>query len=163
MGFNNCLVYLYRCILLIVLPVSISFYSISAVMGKGITEQKKEQSQEKKVKSKTAEKKGNKKKAKKNTPKKVNVKVEMTAKPKEVLPQVETKTPVKKEEGSHLPLLETKKTKAEKAAQMAAQTNENPTLIQTKDQEGRTIYEGAFGSRYVLNNNGKKLYLKPTK
>jgi hypothetical protein len=37
------------------------------------------------------------------------------------------------------------------------------THVVTTDAEGRTIHEGAFGSRYVINKNGKKFYLKKIK
>lgn len=119
-------------------------------------EQKKEQGTEKKVKNRTAEKKTVKKKAKK--------KKESISKPKEETVVIEPKGTTTQEGYTHLPLLETKKSKAEKAKTFKASPEiHDSKVLSSVDHEGRTIFEGPYGSHYVLNKNGKKLYLKHNK
>lgn len=132
-------------------------FSFSNIEAKERAEQKKEQGSEKKGKTKSAEKKSGKKKTKK--------KKEILSKPKETVVTFESKNTAPKQEYTHLPLLETKKTKAEKASKTSKTSVEMPenNSAPTTDQSGRTVFEGSYGSRYVLNKNGKKLYLKQNK
>ena len=150
MNFKGCLMHFNRCWHFQFLLVMALLFSVSELTAGLSAEQKKVQGTEKKDKSKAAEKKPGKKKSKKIAPKKESVKkATSTIKSKEDPVPAETKGGGNNEEFNHLPLLEMKKSESNR--------------VGTTDQTGRTVFEGPYGSRYVLNKNGKKLYLRQNK
>jgi hypothetical protein len=136
------------------------------------TFQKKEET-EKKTKHKSPEKKVVKKKKEKKPKKKESGEAvkpapipakNTTVKEKTTNP--EPAQEAKNDGYTHLPLLTVKPKKSADSKANPPEVTPSITPLPKAatsniDANGRTIFEGPYGSRYFINKNGKKFYLKP--
>ncbi len=139
---RNTLIFICASIFILLLVCNISYATQDNKTSKVETTQKKvAKPVDKKVKSK---KKKVKKVVEKNTEKKNETKV------------VENK-PINLEEEKETAEVENK---TDTSKHFLYIDNKLGNKVEQVDMEGRVIHEGAFGSRYYINKNGKKFYIK---